>query len=133
MLRGVVRHMAATNKIIVDKAQGGRKPFLVMDQPTIEFGLDPIVSPALLTKGRQLHKGSNLHMKHGKVRPAGTGVKVSLLVGVLRGAEVVARFRQIDSPGHTCSQLFRHTVGMCSPCAISARPKVFWYNISLYN
>jgi hypothetical protein len=29
MLRGVGRHMAATNKIIVDKAQSGRKPFLI--------------------------------------------------------------------------------------------------------
>jgi hypothetical protein len=39
MLRGVVGHMAATNKIIVDEAQGGRKAFLVMDQPPIEYCL----------------------------------------------------------------------------------------------
>ena len=64
----------------------------------MEFGLDPIVSPAFLTKGGQLHKGSYLRMKHGKVCPAHTGINVSLFVGVLCGTEVVACFGQIDRP-----------------------------------
>ena len=54
VLRSVVRHMASTNEIIVNKAQGGGKSFLVVDQSTIEFRLDPIMSPAFLTKGVSL-------------------------------------------------------------------------------
>ncbi len=73
----------------------------------LKFGLDPIVSPTLLTEGRQLHKGSNLHMQHGNIRPADTGVTVSLFVSVLCCTEVVTRFGQIDSPSHMFSSLPR--------------------------
>ena len=72
MLVGVVRHMAPPNQIIVNEAQGSRKPLLFMDQPTIKLGLDPIMSPAFLTEGCQLQQRRNLHMKHGKVRPTHT-------------------------------------------------------------
>src|SRR5215471_20689541 len=88
--------MASPNEIIVNEAQGGGKPFLFVDQSTIEFRLDSIVSPACLTKGGQLYQRSYLRMKHGKVCSANTGIKVSLLVGLLCGAEVVSCFGQID-------------------------------------
>jgi hypothetical protein len=70
MLIDVVRHRASPNEIIVNEAQGGRKPFLFMDQPTITFGLNPIVAPALLPERCPLHQRSNFAMKQGKVRPA---------------------------------------------------------------
>src|SRR5215831_9484271 len=71
-----------------------------MNQTTIKFGLNPIMSPALLTERRQFHQGGNFDMKHGKICPTRTRVKVSLLVGVLRCAEVVSRLCQINMPSH---------------------------------
>ena len=114
VLRSVVRHMASPNEIIVNEAQGGGKPFLFVDQSTIEFRLDPIVSPALLTKGGQLYQRSYLRMKHSKVCPAHTGIKVSLLVGLLCGTEVVACFDQIDRLSIVFAPL--HTLHVSAPC-----------------
>ena len=83
--------------------QRNREELARADESAIEFFLDTIMSPTLLTEFSVPNEGSYLPLEHGKIGTTDTGVVVPLGVGLLCGAQGIPSLCQIYLPSHAMS------------------------------
>ena len=100
MLIFIIGNMPSANQVIVNEAQGSGEELTSPDQLTVEFLLNSIMPPAVLSKIRQFDQSGNLNLKDRIIGPTRTGIKIFPFVRTLCRAETLPRFCEIDAPIH---------------------------------